>query len=95
MNPAPMLALTSLIGRTKPVGAPFMDGTWENEYWVFAMQMGRLENPCLVYISICFSACWEVKKSQQSEAMFYSLCTVHIIFLLDAESIGENFVQEF
>jgi hypothetical protein len=58
------------------------------------MQMGRLENPCLVYISICFSACWEVKKSQQqSEATFNSLCTAHIIFLA-AESIGENFVQE-
>lgn len=56
MKPAPMLALTSLIGSTKPDGAPFMDGTCEKEYCVFAMHIGRLEKPCLVYISICFSA---------------------------------------
>jgi len=73
MNPAPMLALTSLIGRTKPVGAPFMEGTCENEYWVFAMQIGRLEKPCLVYISICFSACSKVreKSAEQGMAKFY------------------------
>lgn len=56
MKPAPMLALTSLIGSTNPEGAPFCAGIWEKEYWVFAIQMGKPENPCLVYISICFSA---------------------------------------
>ena len=56
MNPAPMLALTSLIGKVNPVGAPFLEASCEKEYWVFAMQIGRPENPCLLYISICFSA---------------------------------------
>lgn len=63
MNPAPILALTSLIGNTKPVGAPFSEALSENEYWVFAMQIGRPENPCLLYISICFSAYLNKKRN--------------------------------
>ncbi|RNA37778.1 hypothetical protein BpHYR1_023962 [Brachionus plicatilis] len=32
MKPAPMLALTSRIGKMKPSGAPFRSGLSENEY---------------------------------------------------------------
>lgn len=49
MKPAPMLALTSLMGITNPLGAPFSEAMCENEYWVFAMQIGKSEKPCLVY----------------------------------------------
>jgi hypothetical protein len=62
MKPAPMLALTSLIGKENPVGAPFSAALCENEYWVLAIQMGRPENPCLLYISICFSAWLDIKR---------------------------------
>lgn len=90
MNPAPILALTSLIGKTNPVGAPFMDGTCENEYWVFAMQMGRLENPCLVYISICFSACiGRSRKVSRVKQRFIVCAPVHSLSRCNhAESIA-------
>lgn len=45
MKPAPMLARTSLMGRTKPVGAPFLSGMWDRDRWVLAMQMGSELKP--------------------------------------------------
>lgn len=45
MKPAPMLALTSLIGSIKPVGAPFLLGSDVRERWVFAMQIGKSLKP--------------------------------------------------
>ena len=45
MNPAPILALASLIGRVKPVGAPFNDGSCDNDKCVFAIQIGKLLKP--------------------------------------------------
>ena len=36
-NPAPTLALTSRMGKVKPVGAPFLLGSDESERWVLAM----------------------------------------------------------
>jgi len=44
-NPAPTLARMSRIGRIKPVGAPFCSGSWDNDKWVLAMQIGRFPNP--------------------------------------------------
>ena len=44
-KPAPTLARTSRIGRVKPVGAPFNDGSCENDKWVLAMQIGRSLKP--------------------------------------------------
>lgn len=61
-----MLALTSLIGKINPLGAPFSEAMCENEYWVLAMQIGRPENPCLLHISICFSAWLDKKKGLMS-----------------------------
>lgn len=46
MNPAPMLARTSLMGRMKSLGTPFLSAWWDRERWVFAMQMGKFPNPC-------------------------------------------------
>ena len=46
-NPAPALGRSSLIGMTKPDGAPLALGSAENEYWVLAMQIGSLPKPCL------------------------------------------------
>ena len=56
MKPAPALHRTSPIGSVKPVGAPFRSASWENEYWVFAMQMGRAPKPCSVNMAIFASA---------------------------------------
>lgn len=47
MNPAPMLARTSLMGRTNPLGAPFWSGMWDRDRWVLAMQMGSQPKPCV------------------------------------------------
>ena len=44
-NPAPTEALTSLIGRVNPVGAPLMEGSEVTERWVLAMQMGKSLKP--------------------------------------------------
>lgn len=44
-NPAPALARMSLIGRTKPVGTPFLSASWESDRWVLAMQTGRCPKP--------------------------------------------------
>lgn len=44
-NPAPTLARMSRIGRIKPVGAPFCSGSWDNDKWVLAMQIGRFPKP--------------------------------------------------
>ena len=55
-KPAPTDALTSLMGSTKPEGAPFADASALKEYWVLAMQIGKPSKPILVYRSICFSA---------------------------------------
>lgn len=44
-KPEPTLALMSLIGRTNPVGTPFLSASWESDRWVFAMQIGRLPKP--------------------------------------------------
>ncbi len=55
-KPAPTDARTSLMGSTKPEGAPFADASALNEYWVFAIQIGKPSKPILVYRSICFSA---------------------------------------
>lgn len=63
-----MLALKSLMGKTNPVGAPFAAALCENEYWVFAIQIGKPENPCLVYISICFSAWSHEENLSRDEA---------------------------
>lgn len=41
-----MLARTSLMGKTKSLGTPFLSGWWERERWVFAMQMGKFPKPC-------------------------------------------------
>ena len=41
-KPAPARRRTSRIGILKPVGAPSFVGSAENEYWVFATQIGRL-----------------------------------------------------
>lgn len=46
MNPAPMLARTSLMGKMKSLGTPFLSGWWDRERWVFAMQMGKFPKPC-------------------------------------------------
>lgn len=40
-----MLARTSLMGKMKSLGTPFLSGWWDRERWVFAMQMGRFPNP--------------------------------------------------
>jgi hypothetical protein len=40
----------------KPVGAPSSAGLSENEYWVFAMQMGILSSPSFSRLAICFFA---------------------------------------
>ena len=42
INSAPDESLTSLTGRTWPVGAPFKFGSVEKLYWVFAIQTGSL-----------------------------------------------------
>ena len=47
-NPAPTEALTSRIGMVNPVGAPFFEASDDSDRWVLAMQIGSLENPCLV-----------------------------------------------
>ena len=39
-----------LMGRVKPVGAPFLLASWLNEYCVFAMQIGSSSKPSLVYV---------------------------------------------
>lgn len=44
-KPEPTLARMSLIGRTNPVGTPFLSASWESDKWVFAMQIGRLPKP--------------------------------------------------
>lgn len=44
-KPEPTLARMSLMGRTNPVGTPFLSASWESDKWVFAMQMGRLLKP--------------------------------------------------
>jgi len=62
-----MLALKSLIGKINPLGAPFSEALCEKEYCVFAIQIGRPENPCLLYISICFSAYLHRKKERKKE----------------------------
>jgi hypothetical protein len=51
-NPAPTDALTSRIGRMNPVGAPLRDGSELKEYWVLAMQMGKLLKPWRLYRSM-------------------------------------------
>lgn len=76
IKPAPILALISWIGSINPVGAPFWDGMCENEYCVFAIQIGRPENPCLVYISICFSAF----HSQLKKYKLYHYSLLNFIF---------------
>ena len=40
--------LTSRTGSENLLGAPFALASAENEYCVFAMQMGRVSKPCLV-----------------------------------------------
>jgi len=64
-NPAPTEARTSRMGRTNPVGAPLMEGSAVKEYWVFAMQMGRLLKPCRLYLSMAVLA---ASKSSMSAA---------------------------
>ena len=44
------------MGIVKPVGTPLSEGFADKERWVLAMQMGRLPNPCRVYVSICCCA---------------------------------------
>ena len=44
-KPAPTLARISLMGTMKSVGAPFNLASWEKEYCVLAMQIGKLANP--------------------------------------------------
>lgn len=55
-KPAPTEALTSRIGSTKSLGAPFLEASWVKEYCVLAMQIGSFPNPMRVYFSICASA---------------------------------------
>ena len=57
MNPAPAESRTSRIGTRKPVGRPFSDASWLSEYWVLAMQIGRLPKPSASYCASCFAAC--------------------------------------
>ena len=45
MKPAPTEARTSRTGSLNPVGAPFRFPSWDSEYWVLAMQTGRLPKP--------------------------------------------------
>ena len=52
-NPAPTLARMSSTEITKSVGAPLSFGSSLKEYCVFAMHIGSLSKPCLVYSSIC------------------------------------------
>ena len=42
INSAPEESLTSLTGKTWPVGAPFKFGSVEKLYWVLAIQTGSL-----------------------------------------------------
>ena len=58
-KPAPADNRTSPIGNVKPVGAPFMFGSCENEYCVFAMHTGKLPKPCFVNRAIFSFACSE------------------------------------
>ena len=51
-NPAPTLALTSRIGTINPVGAPFNEGSCDNDRCVLAMQTGRLLKPYTTEICI-------------------------------------------
>ena len=44
-KPAPMEALTSLMGMRNPLGAPLIVGSAESERCVLAMQIGRSLNP--------------------------------------------------
>lgn len=41
MKPAPAMTRTSLMGKTKPDGAPISLGSWEREAHVFAIQTGK------------------------------------------------------
>ena len=55
-KPAPTLALTSRIGRVNPVGAPFREGSCDNDKCVFAIQIGKLLKPCIkIYRSLTWS----------------------------------------
>ena len=45
INPAPTLALTSLIGTVKPVGLPFLLGSCDRDRCVLAIHIGSPLNP--------------------------------------------------
>ena len=55
-NPAPAEGYTSRIVIRKPVGRPSLDGSSENEYYVFAIQMGVCAKPMASHWAIFFSA---------------------------------------
>lgn len=44
-KPAPIDALTSLIGNRNPTGAPLMLGSDVSDRWVFAIQIGKSLKP--------------------------------------------------
>ena len=48
INPAPADTLSSLTVMVNPVGAPSSVASSENEYWVFATQIGSLSYPSFV-----------------------------------------------
>lgn len=48
--------LHPLLVRQIQLGHPSWKHWAKNEYWVLAVQIGRPENPYLLYISICFLA---------------------------------------
>lgn len=57
-----MLARTSLIGKTNPVGAPFLSGMCDRDRWVLAMQMGNELKP------------WSQEKEQEQEKRLMGVC---------------------
>ena len=55
-NPAPIEGLNSRIVIENPSGLPINDGSSDKEYYVFAMQIGRLPQPNFSKSAICFFA---------------------------------------
>ena len=56
MKPAPAQTFRLRTVTSKPLGAPSREASSEKEYWVLAMQMGRLPKPRSVSCLACFLA---------------------------------------
>ena len=56
MKPAPADTFRLRTLMVKPRGAPSRAASWEKDYWVLAMQMGRVPKPSSVSCLACFLA---------------------------------------